>query len=116
MHISSKHVISLKFQSIADAADFLNVSSSTIYRWIQHDIMPPWALDKIAEHGQLDRHGNVWKNWQIDRTGLLAPDGTKIHIEQLNGIIDWIHSKRRNVTTGAERYMRERYRKHYYKK
>ena len=118
MKCDIKTAISLQFENITTASVFFNVNVSTIYRWIQRDNMPPQALNMLIEKSRMDlsAHGECWLNWIIKDGYLIAPNGAVLHVDQLDGLADWLKDQGKDITPQCIRFMRARYRHHHYKR
>ncbi|RYU53316.1 hypothetical protein ERW52_05955 [Aliivibrio finisterrensis] len=95
MKIPVKILIDMHFHGdISSACAWFGVSRSTIYRWMQTDKLPIWALDMIRNRNcrALRGHGLRWDKWTIDEDGITTPNGRRITITQLESYSAWIES------------------------
>lgn len=64
---------------IPTAAEFLGVTSQTIYRWIKYGA-PTTALRALELRAGRDRH---WYGWRVDRDRIIRPDLRQFTIADL---------------------------------
>ncbi|MGQ5487008.1 helix-turn-helix domain-containing protein [Photobacterium damselae] len=118
MQLNVKQTILYKFESVNNAAAFFGVSPSTVYRWMQADKLPSWAYDKLQRNanGSLSDLGRVWNKWKINGDHLVSPNGVFIHIDQLDVFFHLLREEQKDHTPSTLKYMRERFKKTYYRR